>query len=101
LHGVSFVYFFITGQIYLEQRVEVAWRARAQALMTLMNNGVGNLIGYLGMGAWFTVCGRPAGANWTLFWSGVSLTVAVVLVFFWVAYPKSSDGLLRPRQACE
>ena len=101
LHGVSFVYFFITGQIYLEQRVEVAWRARAQALMTLMNNGVGNLIGYLGMGAWFTVCGRPEGANWTLFWSGVSLTVAVVLVFFWVAYPKASDGLLRPRHACE
>ena len=101
LHGVSFVYFFITGQIYLEQRVEAAWRARAQALMTLMNNGVGNLIGYLGMGVWFTACGRPAGANWTLFWSGVSLIVAVVLVFFWGAYPKTSDGLLRSRHAGE
>ena len=101
LHGVSFVYFFITGQIYLEQRVEAAWRARAQALMTLMNNGVGNLIGYLGMGVWFTACGRPQGANWILFWAGVSLVVAVVLVFFWVAYPKTSDGLLRSRHARE
>ena len=101
LHGVSFVYFFITGQIYLEQRVEAAWRARAQALMTLMNNGVGNLIGYLGMGCWFAACGRPAGANWTLFWTGVSLIVALVLGFFWVAYPKASGGLLRPRRARE
>ena len=98
LHGVSFVYFFIAGQIYLEQRVAAAWRARAQALMTLMNNGVGNLIGYLGMGAWFAACGRPAGANWPLFWSGVSLTVALVLAFFWLAYPQAGDGLLQPRR---
>jgi len=41
------------------------------------------------------------GANWTLFCTGVSLVVAVVLVFFWVAYPKKADGLLRSRHARE
>ena len=60
LHGCSFTLVFITAQIYLDQRVEVAWRARAQALMSLMNSGVGNLIGYLGTGWWFAACARPA-----------------------------------------
>jgi len=51
LHGASFVPVLITAQIYLEQRVDTAWRARAQALMSLMSNGVGNLFGYLGTGS--------------------------------------------------
>ena len=56
LHGASFVLVFITAQIYLNQRIEAAWRARAQALLTLLNGGVGNLIGYLGSGWWFSAC---------------------------------------------
>ena len=45
LHGCSFTLVFITAQIYLEQRVDAAWRARAQALLTLMNSGVGQPAG--------------------------------------------------------
>jgi nucleoside transporter len=50
LHGCSFTLVLITAQIYLNQRVDPAWRARAQALMALMNGGVGSLLGYLGTG---------------------------------------------------
>ena len=45
LHGVSFTFVVITAQIYLNERVDAAWRARAQALMSLMSSGVGSLIG--------------------------------------------------------
>ena len=91
LHGASFTLVFITAQIYLDQRVDAAWRARAQALMTLMNSGVGNLIGYLGTGWWFAACagaarhvmaavlGRPGGGRGGgagLFSDGVSGTEA-------------------------
>jgi nucleoside transporter len=86
LHGFSFVFFFITGQIYLEQRIPPAWRARAQALMTLMNNGVGNLIGYLGCGWWFATCTPRGATHWPLFWGGLSATVALVMVYFLTAY---------------
>src|SRR6185436_3163635 len=61
LHGCSFTLVFVTAQIYLDQRVDANWRARAQALMALMSGGVGNLIGYLGTGWWFTACARTAG----------------------------------------
>src|SRR4029077_4496866 len=41
LHGFAFTLFFITAQIYLDQRVDPAWRARAQALFNMVL-GVGN-----------------------------------------------------------
>ena len=86
LHGASFVLVFITAQIYLDQRVESAWRARAQALMTLVNSGVGNLLGYLGTGAWFAACTGATGTRWTLFWNGLAVAVAGVLVYFLAVY---------------
>jgi MFS family permease len=86
MHGVSFTLVFITAQIYLEQRVDAAWRTRAQALMALMLSGVGNLIGYLGTGWWFNACSTPEKTHWSLFWGGLSATVAVVLVYFLAAY---------------
>src|SRR5947207_6172289 len=65
LHGLSFTLFFITAQIYLNERLDSAWRARAQALMSLMTSGVGNLLGYLGTGVWFEVCRARGVMRWT------------------------------------
>src|ERR1017187_4110357 len=64
LHGASYVLVFITAQIYLNQRIDPAWRTRAQALLTLLNNGVGNLTGYLGSGWWFDACTTKAVTHW-------------------------------------
>ncbi len=86
LHGVSFTFVLITAQIYLDQRVDPSWRARAQALMSLMNSGVGSLLGYLGTGGWFAVCSSDGYTRWPLFWSGLTLAVAAVGGFFIVAY---------------
>lgn len=91
LHGASFAFVSITAQIYLDQRVDTAWRARAQALLTLMNNGFGNLIGYLGTGWWFNACMRPVGTQWSLFWGGLSAMAAVVMIYFLAAYRVGSS----------
>ena len=85
LHGASFVLVFITAQIYLDQRIDPAWRSRAQALLTLMNGGIGCLAGYLGSGWWFAACTRGH-TDWRFFWAGLSATVAVVLIYFLTAY---------------
>lgn len=86
LHGLSFALFFITAQIYVGERVDPAWRARAQALLTLMMSGVGNLIGYLGTGAWFNLCTADGATHWPRFWGGLGAVIALVLVFFLAAY---------------
>ncbi len=87
LHGASFTLVFVTAQIYLEKRIDPAWRTRAQALLSLLNGGVGNFIGYLGTGWWFTRCIQPGnGTSWPLFWGGLAVLVTGVLVYFLTAY---------------
>lgn len=94
LHGCSFTLVFVTAQIYLDQRVDTAWRARAQALMSLMS-GVGNLAGYLGVGWWFASCARPTGTHWPLFWGGLAAVVTAVMAYFLAAYHGIGRGLKR------
>jgi len=86
LHGASYTLIYITAQIYLDQRVDSAWRARAQALMSLINGGVGNLLGYLGTGWWFSACLRNTGTQWPIFWGGLAAVVMGILIYFLVAY---------------
>jgi nucleoside transporter len=86
LHGASFVLVFITAQIYLNQRIDSAWRSRAQALLTLLNGGVGNLIGYLGTGWWFDACTQSNGTHWPIFWGALAALVGAVLIYFLAAY---------------
>jgi len=95
LHGFSYTLFFITAQIYLNERIETAWRARAQALMSLMSSGVGSLLGYLGTGFWFQACAQSGGTRWSLFWGALAATVAVVLILFLAAYHGQGVGLRR------
>jgi MFS family permease len=89
LHGISFALVFITAQIYLNERVDSVWRARAQALMSLMSGGLGNLAGYLGSGLWFRACMSSTGTRWPVFWSGVATLAGCVLLFFLIAKPKA------------
>ena len=98
LHGCSYTLVSITAQIYLNQRVDATWRARAQALLALMNSGVGNLFGYLGTGWWFSACTQPAGTQWPLFWGGLAVTVALVMAYFLTAYHGIGSGLLRAKE---
>jgi hypothetical protein len=101
LHGASYTLVTTTAQIYLDQRVAATWRARAQALLALMNSGFGNMLGYLGTGWWFSVCTRPAGTEWPLFWGGLSVVVAVVMVYFLIAYHGIGSGFLRAKESSE
>ena len=97
LHGFSFTLFYITAQIYLNERIDPAWRARAQALMSMMNAGVGNLLGYLGTGFWLEACTRGGRTDWSSFWGGLSIVVLLVLSYFLLAYHGQGTGLRRAR----
>jgi len=99
LHGFSYTLFFITAQIYLDERMDAAWRTRAQALFALMTSGVGNLIGYLGMGWWFGACTAGSDTRWPQFWIGVMGVVAVVQLYFMTAYRGTGHGLKAANQS--
>jgi len=86
LHGFAFTLYFITAQIYLEQRVDPRMRARAQALLQVMYSGFGNLAGYLGTGWWRSACMTNGVTNWSRFWWGMSAVSAFVFVWFALSY---------------
>ncbi len=88
LHGLAYTLYFITTQIYLEDRIDPALRVRAQALLTLLSSGVGNLVGFLASGWWLAWCETQAGGGvpWPRFWGGLALATAGVFAFFAVFY---------------
>ncbi|MDB6067792.1 MAG: Nucleoside:H symporter [Pedosphaera sp.] len=94
LHGLCYALYFVTAQIYLNERVDALWRTRAQALMSLMTSGVGNLIGFLGTGWWFNACTKSNGVPWPMFWGGLAAAVGVVMIYFLVTYRGKRAGSL-------
>jgi predicted MFS family arabinose efflux permease len=93
LHGPVFVLFYPTSQIYLEQRVDSRLRAQSQALLSLLNSGIGSLSGYLLISLWHTACTSPQGmVDWTRFWTPLATGTAALAVFFLLTY----QGQKRP-----
>ncbi|GAC1648336.1 MAG: nucleoside permease [Gemmatimonadaceae bacterium] len=87
LHGACYDFFFVTGQIYVDQQARIEIRAAAQGFIAFVTLGVGNFIG-----AW--VSGRvvegyrlgsatgPLQHEWHLIWLVPAAGAAVVLVLF-------------------
>lgn len=92
LHGFAFTLYFITAQIYLEQRVPARLRARAQALLGVMLGGFGSLAGYLGNGWWKSANTVGGQTQWPRFWMGLTLVMAGVFVFFALCYRGQSKA---------
>jgi MFS family permease len=86
MHGVCFTLFYMTAQIYLEQRIAVEMRARAQALLSLMMSGIGNFIGYQGCGWWRRIHVSGGHTDWPVYWTGLSCVIALIFVWFAVSY---------------
>lgn len=68
LHGVSYALYYITAQIYLAERIEPGMKVRAQALLTLLISGVGNLSGYLLSGWLRNACAQDGHTQWSMYW---------------------------------
>lgn len=92
LHGLAFTLYFVTLQIYLEDRIDPRWRARAQALLTLLMNGVGYLGGILASGWWHAHSQVDGQSRWPQFWHGLALATLAVFVFFGLSYRGRQHG---------
>ncbi len=90
LHGVCYDFFFVTGQMYVDNVAGKPIRNAAQGLITFATYGVGMLIGSYVSGLITARYARPAGGMQQFDWQGVWLVpagiAAVVLGLFVVFF---------------
>jgi nucleoside transporter len=89
LHGVCYDFFFVTGQIYVDQRADIRIRAAAQGFIAFVTLGVGQFVGSWLAGAVVqahTIAPADAAGAATHGWSSIWLvpaagSVAVLILF--------------------
>lgn len=97
LHGVCYDFFFVTGQIYVDQQADQRIRAAAQGFIALVTLGAGQAIGSWLSGLVVDAHASGAGAavqhDWRAIWVVPALgALGVLLIFMALFRPRLSTG---------
>lgn len=68
LHGICYDFFFVTGQIYTDEKAGPQIRSSAQGMITLATYGVGMLVGFQFAGWISAQYTTEQGHDWTTIW---------------------------------
>lgn len=82
LHGICYDFFFVTGQIYTDQKAGEKIRSSAQGMITLATYGVGMLVGFWLAGLIAEHFKTPQGHDWTSIWMIPAAISALILFAF-------------------
>lgn len=83
MHGLSYDFLFVTGQLWLEKSFGPAMRNRAQSLYNFIYNGVGVIIGSNIAGFVFTEFTDRSGVrDWWAIWLVPAACTALMLAYF-------------------
>ncbi len=82
LHGVCYDFFFVTGQIYVDQRATREIRAAAQGFLAFVTHGLGLFTGSWLSGAIVGAYARGTGHDWHAIWIVPAVMAAVILAAF-------------------
>ncbi len=97
LHGICYDFFFVTGQIYTDQKAGPQVRSSAQGLITLATYGVGMYIGFWAAGkiagnyAITDAAGKVTGHHWQNIWLMPCLFAAGVALLFLVFFKNDKN----------
>jgi nucleoside transporter len=96
LHGICYDFFFVTGQIYIDQKADVGLRAAAQGLITFITYGLGMFVGSWLSGAvaqhyTLAVAQGAVTYDWRSIWLSSAIISALVLIFFLLTFSEKKS----------
>ena len=92
LHGICYDFFFVTGQIFVEQRARPEIRGQAQSFLVLVTQGLGMLIGAQVMSAIAAHHTVAQQRDWATIWLLPGGFAALILVVFVLAFRAPAKG---------
>jgi nucleoside transporter len=87
LHGVCYDFFFVTGQIYVDEQAGEKMRGQAQGLIAFLTYGAGMFVGSFIAGAVdkkYTIA--PGQHDWPSIWLVPAIGATVLLIIFALAF---------------
>lgn len=96
-HGICYDFFFVAGQIYVDNKAPLEVRASAQGFITLVTFGAGMVLGNL-VNGWVTghytvTAAEGAGHNWRMIWLVPAVMAAVVATIFALLFKDEGNAL--------
>ncbi len=95
LHGICYDFFFVTGQIYVDNKAPVRVRAAAQGFLAFVTLGLGLFVGSMVSGRVvnrFQTPGGPIGHDWQTIWLIPAAMAGAVMILFAVLFYERGDG---------
>ena len=86
LHGVCYDFFFVTGQIYVDNKADKKIRASAQSFIALLTYGVGLAIGSSLSGQVVDIFTENGVKDWTAIWITPCVLAAAVTILFMLTF---------------
>ncbi len=82
LHGVCYDFFFVSGQIYVDQQAGPRIRGAAQGFIALVTLGVGNFVGSWVSGLIVDAHKTATGHDWAAIWQVPAIGALVIFALF-------------------
>ena len=99
LHGVCYDFFFVTGQIYTNEKAGDSIRSAAQGMITLATYGVGMLIGFWVAGLVAEKYAVPGGHAWRSIWIVPAVIAAAVFLMYALLFKENKKTTITEADA--
>ncbi|PMD96056.1 MFS transporter [Siphonobacter sp. BAB-5405] len=100
LHGVCYDFFFVTGQIYTDNKAGERIKTQAQSLITFATYGVGMGIGSYIAGVLKDTFTTEAGVNWSGYWM-VPAGIAGIILLLFIAVFREKQSTASPEKVLQ
>lgn len=97
LHGICYDFFFVTGQIYVDNKAPEHLKSAAQGMITVATYGIGMFVGSLASGKVldaYTVTGAAIPHDWQSIWVVPAALALMVLLLFTFFFKEEKQGKL-------